>query len=245
MKTFLLTLSFLLCGLNAEAQLNKIITIKGKLSNIFLIRGDQSILVDAGSPDDYDTIVSELSNFGIKPEEITAVVLTHAHSDHAGTAKKFQENGKTKIIMGKADVDMSSRGRNNPLKPLNLTAILLDFFIDPSYPSFFPDIMVESDLDLSQMGVPAKVIAMPGHTPGSLVLNYLDGSSFVGDMIAGGIWGGFLFPFHPSQHYFHDDRERNQSNIEKLIHAGARNFYLGHGGPVSREDVITKFRIPN
>jgi glyoxylase-like metal-dependent hydrolase (beta-lactamase superfamily II) len=63
-------------------------------------------------------------------------------------------------------------------------------------------------------------------------------------MLSGGTMGGFFFPFYPTNHYFQDDRERNQSNIEKLVRAGARMFYPGHGGPLLREDVIKSFNIP-
>lgn len=228
----------------ANAQLNKIVEIKGQWSNIYLIRGDKPVLIDSGSPEDYDTIVKEIAAFGISPEEVAAIVLTHGHGDHAGTAARFQANRNTKIIMGKADVEMANKGQNNDLKPMNLTALLLRPLVDFKFPSFFPDIIVDSEYELTSFGVPAKIIAMGGHTPGSLVVNYHDGSSFVGDMMAGGILGGFFFPFYPSHHYYHDDRERNQSNIEKLVRAGTRTFYTGHGGPLDPKAVIKAFRLP-
>lgn len=237
-------LGALLSTSKAGAQLNKIVEIKGRWSNIFLIRGDGNVLVDSGSPGDYPTIVEALSNYGLKPTDINALVLTHGHADHAGTAAQFRANGFTKVIAGRGDILALSRGTNDELKAMNLTAFFLRPLVDFKFDSFMPDVIVDSDYDMGLHGISARVISMPGHTPGSLVLNYHDGSSFVGDMIAGGIWGGKLFPFYPSQHYFHADRERNQSNIEKLIRAGARQFYVGHGGPLSPEDVTKAFRIP-
>jgi len=54
---------------------------------------------DAKSTDIYriehtDTIESSLARAGFKPEDITKVVLTHLHFDHAGAATKLDSTGK-------------------------------------------------------------------------------------------------------------------------------------------------------
>lgn len=81
--------------------------------NAFLIAiPGHKILVDTGSgqlfgPDTGGRLVESLATQGIKPEDITEVLLTHAHSDHAGGLLK---DGKVvfsnaRVFVGKPDID--------------------------------------------------------------------------------------------------------------------------------------------
>ncbi len=165
---------------------------------------------------------------------ISLVILTHAHADHAGLAATLQSFG-AQIMMGAGDAERAGRGVNDELKPTSFTASL----IKPLIRSVFPELhanraIAEGDpLDLAPWGIDGKVIAMPGHTSGSLVVVMSNHTAFVGDMIRGG----------PAEHYFHADRARNRKNIEVLCAAGVETFYLGHGGPESRADVMRAFGI--
>lgn len=70
--------------------------------------------MDTGSgqlfgPDTGGRLVESLATQGIKPEDITEVLLTHAHSDHAGGLVK---DGKVvfsnaRVFVGKPDIDFS------------------------------------------------------------------------------------------------------------------------------------------
>ena len=68
-----------------------------------------------------------------------------------------------------------------------------------------------------------------------------DHSAFVGDMMLGGSFGGQLAPSSPGEHYYQADRAQNRRNIQTLLGMGIEKFYLGHGGPVARADVIAAF----
>lgn len=56
---------------------------------ITLVKGNQNIIVDTGSPWDKQLIIDGLEKFGLKPEEINFVVCTHGHSDHVGNNNLF------------------------------------------------------------------------------------------------------------------------------------------------------------
>jgi hydroxyacylglutathione hydrolase len=240
-KTLILMTLFLTT--RAEAQLSKIIPIKLSQSNAYLVRGDKFVLIDCGRESDGPLLEKELLNYGVKLEDVSALILTHGHYDHAGGAARFAANHKTKIIAGKEDLFMMGEGKNDNLNPTNFTAMFIKLFVDTSYPPFIPTLLVDSPVDLDSFGFLGKAIPMPGHTPGSLIVTVPDGTMFVGDMILGGYFGGMLFPSQPQEHYFHADRERNRSNIGKVLQMGGTTFYLGHGGPVSKEDVIKSFKI--
>lgn len=59
--------------------------------NCFVIEGDDGLtLVDTGLPGHWKPIGECLAHLGRAPEDIRAIVLTHAHFDHVGTAKRWQ-----------------------------------------------------------------------------------------------------------------------------------------------------------
>lgn len=68
-----------------------------------------------------------------------------------------------------------------------------------------------------------------------------DGRSFVGDMMLGRYLGGALMPQRAGEHHFHADRQHNLGNIQTLLKGPGKLFYLGHGGPVTRESIVAAF----
>jgi glyoxylase-like metal-dependent hydrolase (beta-lactamase superfamily II) len=155
----------------------------------------------------------------------------------SGGAKKLRELSGALIAMGAPDAVMARQGRNDDLKPTGLMARVLKSTVDFPYPPFEPDVKIENALDLRPYGVEGKAILMPGHTPGSLVVKLPGDVVIAGDMMLGGIMGGAFFLGSAGPHYFQADIARNDANIRALLKEGVRVFFLGHGGPVSREAV--------
>lgn len=63
------------------------------ISNAHLLRGSRPILVDSGPPGSFKKLRENLSSEGIAPKELGAVLLTHGHADHAGTAAELLDEG--------------------------------------------------------------------------------------------------------------------------------------------------------
>jgi hydroxyacylglutathione hydrolase len=207
-------------------------------SNVFLVRSKAPILIDAGSPGDLEDLEERLGSLDVRLPDVKLAILTHGHGDHAALGSDYQKAG-IKVAMGTGDLPMARAGRNDELKPTNFTAWLIRPFIDYEYKPFVPDILInEAGLDLRPYGLAAKALQMPGHTPGSVVVLLEDGSAFVGDQLLGGNLGGAFFPGDAGEHYYQADLEANRRNIQTLLKKGVRLFYLGHGGPVTRESVI-------
>lgn len=53
--------------------------------------GDGCVLIDAGCGADTGGIVSEIIKSGHQPEEVSFILLTHGHGDHAGGAARLSE----------------------------------------------------------------------------------------------------------------------------------------------------------
>jgi len=229
----------------AQPAAPEVITFRLAMSNLHVIKGTRTVLVDAGSKGDLPRLESQMAQVGLTWQDVAAVIVTHGHSDHAALAAEIRRRSGATLILGRGDVDMAAAGHNDELKPTNFMATLLkQFGIDPKYEPFTPDRTIEADMRLDEYGVAGRVAQLPGHTPGSLVVELDDGRTFVGDMMLGGYLGGALMPQRAGEHYFHADRQRNLQNIHTLLRGPSKLFYLGHGGPVTRDSVVEAFGEP-
>jgi len=217
----------------------EIVQIPLRLSNVFLIRARTPILVDAGTIGDLDDLEAALAERGVATSSVRLVILTHGHADHAGLAADLQKIARATVILGAGDVPLAAAGHNDDLRPTGFAGAILKPFITSIYPELVPDVTVRpgDSLDLAPWGLAGKIVAMPGHTPGSLVVLLADHTAFVGDMIAGGDLGGLFFPHSPREHLYQADPVQNRRNIQRLLDLGVTKFYLGHGGPVTGEAV--------
>ncbi len=70
----------------------------------------------------------ELSKHGLKPDDITAVILTHAHADHAMGALKLGSDGKPELRFPNAKIYMQKREWQDAMNPNERTAAT--YFVD-------------------------------------------------------------------------------------------------------------------
>ena len=197
-------------------------------SNAYLVRRDgAAVLVDSGSPGDRGALAAALTARGVPPGKLRAVIVTHAHADHAGCARWLQSQGAA-IVLGAGDAGPAGRGRNERLRPTGLLgALLAPVFMFPFEP-FTPDVAVEQELDLAAYGFPElRVIPVSGHTPGSIAV-VLGAEAFVGDMVK----GGELCTRSPTEHLYQTDRLADHRALEGLLARGVARLHLGHSGPL-------------
>jgi glyoxylase-like metal-dependent hydrolase (beta-lactamase superfamily II) len=207
------------------------------------VQARRPILIDSGTVGDKEDLERALEERHVFPSKIALVILTHGHADHAGLAADIREESGAAVWLGEGDLPLARAGHNDDLQPTSVTALLLKPFITSVYREFEPDLAVSAPTSLAAFGVEGEVVPMPGHTKGSLVVLLGNHTAFVGDMMMGGSLGGLISPSSPGEHYYQADREANRRNIEALVKRGVMTFYLGHGGPVSRDDVIRAFGV--
>ncbi|OFW75178.1 MAG: hypothetical protein A2201_00995 [Alicyclobacillus sp. RIFOXYA1_FULL_53_8] len=67
----------------------------GSVNAFLIVEGDERILVDCGPRHEatQTALLSGLQQFGLNPEDVTGLVLTHGHVDHVGLARLFQSHG--------------------------------------------------------------------------------------------------------------------------------------------------------
>ena len=136
-----------------------------RVNTYFLVGDDnKAIVIDSG--ENYKKVKQVESECGFK---IEAVLLTHAHFDHAVNAKKLQDDG-AKIFISDKDAK----------KLLNDDNLSKDF--GRSFDYLRADYTFSDGEELNICGIKIKVIATPGHTDGSasfLIENML----FTGDTL--------------------------------------------------------------
>lgn len=221
-----------------------IIPIKLSFSNAYLVRGRKTILVDTGMPGEARKILWAATNAGVPPAEISLILHTHAHVDHAGSTAALAKVLGVPTAVHPADAPLLQTGRMNALTPLRLEARLIKPMVDRPFPPVTPDLLLDTAFDLSAFGVEGRILPTPGHTAGSISLLLADGTAVVGDVLMGGVMGGNLFGTRPNYHYFAEDITAVRASIKALLSAGAQTFFVGHGGPLRRADIEKRFAIP-
>lgn len=211
------------------------------IANAYLVRGERTVIVDTGAPGSASRILDALTRQGITREEVSLILLTHAHSDHAGSAAELRRLLSVPVAVHAADAEMLRRGDNGRLVSVGWEAKMSRRFVDKPFPGLDADILVDEATDLSAYGIAGRLLHTPGHSPGSVSLLLPDGKAVAGDILRGGIMGGMVLSGRPSYPYFLydlDDIGELQGSIRKVLDAGAQRLYIGHGGPLLREDVI-------
>ncbi len=129
-------------------------------------RGDRW-LVDCGHWSERATLLWELRRAGVRPGDLTGVLLTHRHSDHAGNARFLQRFFGVKVYAHRRDADIlagrAPRRRMTRNGGTYMARFLAEF--ENRWPA-----RLECDraLDDGETVGSIEVHHVPGHTEGSV-----------------------------------------------------------------------------
>ena len=238
LTTFLIDFSKDVAIVQVENQDIKVTQLSVDFANIYIIeRDDKIFMIDSGNPGHEKRIEALLDKQGINPNEIDYLILTHGHLDHSGTASYFSEHYGIKTIGHVGDNNSFSLGERDETCPTSsMSAFMKSLKSQVKITPFIVDKLIDTELDLSEFGVHGKIIPWPGHTKGSVIVQF-DSYVFVGDLIAGEIFN----PTQPMTHFFMCDLEDNKKKINTLLQRpDIETWYLGHFGPLAPVDV-TRF----
>lgn len=208
--------------------------------NFYLVVQDDGLtLIDTGLPKYFSQVGSAMRELGRSTSDLKAVVLTHTHSDHIGSADKvvegydapvFVHRGESSIATGDAKPGTPSGALGSLWRP-SMLSFAAHFLANggakkvtiPSVHSY------EHDDVLDVPGTP-RVVFCPGHSPAhSALLLEERGVLLCGDAmgtlaVTTGETGAMLPPMN-------EDRERAVASLDVLAGVSAEMVLPGHGEP--------------
>ena len=192
-------------------------------------------IVDTGAPGYWNVLPGELAAMGRTLDDVRAVVLTHAHTDHIGFAERIRRERGVPVSVHELDLPLTRK----PAYPkwngsLNIVAALrfFVFALGNGMARVPPILEVSTFTDGATLDVPGapRVIHVPGHSEGMAALHFASRDAiFVGDAfvtldVLGGATGPRISPFNADVH-------RAYASLERLDRVDARLVLPGHGEP--------------
>lgn len=99
-------------GIDPHEVADNVFAFTGTQVNWVIIRaGTDLTLIDAGWEGDTQEVERSIRSLGRRPEDLRAVLLTHAHADHTGALNHLHDNYGVPIYMAPAEV-ANARGEN-------------------------------------------------------------------------------------------------------------------------------------
>ena len=207
--------------------------------NCYLVKTDTGfIFVDTGSPRNCMELEIELNEYGCNSGNLHLILLTHGDFDHSGNAAYLRKKFNSKIAIHTDDSPMVERGdmfltrkKGNFLQSWMVKTI----FRFGKSQRFSPDLEITDGFDLTQYGLDADIIHIPGHSKGSIGILTADGALICGDLFES--TGGSE---NPKLNSLMDDPEAANQSIDKLKNLKIDTVYPGHGQPFTMNTFLTR-----
>lgn len=226
--------------------------------NIYLFRDGESFdLLDAGvhTEESLSMLNAALVRLGLETFRLRGIYLTHAHVDHAGAVAPLMEKSETAVFLGGTDIpviraniyETFQSGRDDIIAryrrigfPVSTLELLPSHSAFRTYRApFVGSLIVLSGGESVRAGKAfLKVLAVPGHTPGSLCF-YMEEERalFSGDTLLKHVTpnpGTFLF-----HEILASDRMRSNplgdflDSLKRLAQLDTVVAFPGHGKPIT------------
>ncbi|MBQ5316077.1 MAG: MBL fold metallo-hydrolase [Oscillospiraceae bacterium] len=210
--------------------MSKVHLIKCGTENCYIVSNDNAaVLVDTGTKEYLDTVIAECGKYDIK-----LIVLTHTHFDHADNAAALSERFGVPVAYNRADDELFENYNAQPLKCYGLTGrvvlgmskkVLAETKVDRPENVVF----IKDGDSLSEYGIDADIIGLPGHTSGSIGVDVEGKALLVGDALDNWVL--------PGMGHLYSDLDAMKKTYEKIRSLGERTIFYGHGKPT-----VTKVR---
>lgn len=205
-----------------------------------LVEGDAVTLVDAAWPRDLALVTGSLAAIGRRPEDVTVILLTHAHRDHLGTAAELRRRYGMPV---RTHVSEAAHARGEVIEEISKRTLLSKLW-RPTVMLFMANIVWHgamraervSDVETFDEGEPLDApgrpipVATPGHTSGHCAFHLPDR----GVVIAGDAFATFDLlrrrpMLGPMPRVFDADPDRSLQSLQRLAGLDAHVVLPGHG----------------
>jgi len=221
----------------------KIINVGNRINNNYIIKLKRGyLLIDTGYPEQFNNFNKKLRQNKIDLKEITYVLLTHAHDDHAGFLNQILNRSDAKVILHQKAVSRLRQGQNSfeggCTSHLALTFCKIMKLLGKGEHRFSPVDREERYIVLDEVTQPkiekeifGTIINLPGHTVDSIGLLCDNGLLFCGDAAMNG------FPSINRITIWIEDVQDYIKSWEKIIGYNPLKIYPAHGRPFLVDDL--------
>ena len=212
--------------------------------NWYLVEEDDRVAaIDAGLPPDWRVLRTHLESTGRSLEQLTAVVLTHAHIDHLGFAERARREAGATVYIHEVDAELARHlyriapSERSPLAYVTHAATRWAVFSMLVTGAFrakpIRELTTFTDGEtLDAVPGRPRVIFTPGHTPGHCVLHLAERDVlFTGDaLVTRNPYTGRRGPQIVARAAT-ADAERALESLDWIAETNARTLLTGHGAP--------------
>jgi glyoxylase-like metal-dependent hydrolase (beta-lactamase superfamily II) len=189
-----------------------------------LILEPELALVDCGYAGSSRRISRAITARGRSVEELTTVVITHGHPDHAGSARELAEVG-VRVLIHPADAEALRTTWRDALRAPSRGRVFSAMTPEP------PDVVPIEDGDILPLLGGLRVVHTPGHTAGSVCLyGARDRVLFVGDTLQRR-FGRVSF----ASSLYSDDYAAARRSVQRLAGLDVQTIVFGHFAPLTED----------
>lgn len=205
--------------------MSEIHRIKCGNGNCYIVEnGTAGILIDTGKREFINQVIEACKAYHIK-----LIVLTHAHFDHAENAAQISKALGVPIGMNEKDCNLIKSNTNQSLAAETLLGKIvlsasLKAFSKRTMQEFKPNVLLNDGDSLADYGIHASIIALSGHTEGSIGIDVDNKHLIVGDAL--------MNMFYPTVSMLFHNKNDMLESAGKISRLGDRIIYFGHGKPV-------------
>lgn len=199
--------------------------------NCHIISGEGgAVLVDTGRAAHRERVLE-----ACRPYSVRLLVLTHGHVDHVQNAAFLSERLGVPIAMSWADLPLAADNMAQPLRADTLPgravlAFSVRSFRTDSIPPFTPTVFLGEGDALDGWGVPASILAVPGHTDGSIAIDVEGKDLLAGDALMNMFW--------PTVSMLYHNKAQMLQSARRISGLGERTIHFGHGGAVKNREWV-------
>lgn len=215
----------------------EVTTISAGIVNCYLLRsGERFVLIDSATRGQRAVVERAIEDAGCSAGDLALIVATHGDPDHIGNCAYLRDKLGGKIGMHRLEAPTAETGDTSKARP-HLTGLskplfaLVGLFFGLRTSDYFtPDVLLENGDDLSEYGLDATVVALPGHSAGSIGVLTAAGDLYCGDLMTN--------TKQPAANTLADSGKQIRQSIERVRRLGAVTVYPGHGTAFAMADFL-------